>query len=146
MNIRSYFRRSKPPAPRAPGADDFGQDLDDVAIDLETIGGEINGTYLDIASSPAPEKKTRNKAPERPPRERSPERQPERQLHDAGGTITLLGDDEFSLFSTDDYLSPSALAEWKKSRPDDPRFSDMPRPRRKPGEDFVMAPTIPDRP
>jgi lipopolysaccharide export system ATP-binding protein len=78
LNIRSYFRRSKPPAPRAPGADDFGQDLDDVAIDLETIGGEINGTYLDIASSPAPEKKTRNKAPERPPRERSPERQPER--------------------------------------------------------------------
>ena len=63
MDILSYFRRSKPPAPRAPAVDDFGQDLDDVAIDLETIGGEINGTYLDIASLPAPEKKTRNKAP-----------------------------------------------------------------------------------
>ena len=74
MNILSYFRRSKPLAPQAPEVDDFG----DVAIDLKTIGGEINGTYLDIASSAAPEKKTRSKAPERPPRERSPERQPER--------------------------------------------------------------------
>ena len=83
MDILSYFRRSKPPAPHAPAVDDFGQDLNDVAIDLETIGGEINGTYLDIASLPAPEKKTRNKAPERPPRERSPEqpeRPPERQF------------------------------------------------------------------
>jgi len=83
LNILSYFRRSKPPAPRALEVDDFGQDLcsqdlGDVAIDLKTIGGEINGTYLDIASSPSPEKKTRNKAQERPPRERSPERQPER--------------------------------------------------------------------
>jgi lipopolysaccharide export system ATP-binding protein len=74
LDIRSYFRRSKAPAPRAPEVDDF----DDVAIDLETIGGEINGTYLDIASAPAPEKRARNKAPERAPRERSPERQPER--------------------------------------------------------------------
>jgi lipopolysaccharide export system ATP-binding protein len=78
LNILSYFRRSKPPALRAPEVNDFGQELDDVAIDLKTIGGEINGTYLDIASSPAPEKKTRSKTPERPPRERSPERQPER--------------------------------------------------------------------
>ena len=78
MNIRSYFRRSKSPAPRAPEGGDFGQDLEDVAIDLESIGGEINGTYLDIASSAASEKKARSKAPERPPRERSPERQPER--------------------------------------------------------------------
>jgi lipopolysaccharide export system ATP-binding protein len=79
LDILSYFRRSKPPAPRAQEMSDFGQDLGDVAIDLKTIGGEINGTYLDIASSPSPEKKARNKAPERPPRERSPERQPERQ-------------------------------------------------------------------
>ena len=79
MDILSYFRRSKPPAPRAQEMNDFGQDLDDVAIDLKTIGGEINGTYLDIASAPSPEKKARNKAPERPPRESSPERHPERQ-------------------------------------------------------------------
>ena len=78
MDILSYFRRSKPSAPRTPEVSDFGQDLGDVAIDLKTIGGEINGTYLDIASSPSPEKKARSKAPERPPRERSPERQPER--------------------------------------------------------------------
>ena len=75
MDILSYFRRSKPLAPQAPEVDDF----DDVAIDLKTIGGEINGTYLDIASSPTPEKKARSKAPERPPRERAPERPPERQ-------------------------------------------------------------------
>ena len=78
LDILSYFRRPKPSALRTPETSDFGQDLDDVAIDLKTIGGEINGTYLDIASSPAPEKKARSKAPERPPRERSPERQPER--------------------------------------------------------------------
>ena len=49
------------------------------------------------------------------------------------------GDDEFSLFSTEDYLSPEALAEWKKHKPD----LTVAKTRRKPGEDFVMAPTIP---
>jgi len=58
LDILSYFRRSKPPALRALEVDDLG----DVAIDLETIGGEINGTYLDIASSPAPEKRARKKS------------------------------------------------------------------------------------
>lgn len=53
------------------------------------------------------------------------------------------GDDEFSLFNTEDYLSPEALAEWKKSKPDDPHFSADPKPRRKPAQDFVLAPTIP---
>jgi lipopolysaccharide export system ATP-binding protein len=71
LAIFSYFRRSKPPAQRAPEAEDFG----DIAIDLETIGGAINGTYLDIASLPTPEKKARSKSPERPPRER-PQEQP----------------------------------------------------------------------
>lgn len=56
------------------------------------------------------------------------------------------GEDEFSVFDTDDYLSPEALAEWKKSRPDDPRFSGSPQPRRKPAQDFVLAPSIPVRP
>jgi hypothetical protein len=53
------------------------------------------------------------------------------------------GDDDFSLFSTEDYLSPQALAEWKKSKADDPEALSSDKPRRKPGEDFVMAPTIP---
>jgi len=53
------------------------------------------------------------------------------------------GQEEFSLFNTEDYLSPEALAEWKKSKPDDPQFSANPRPRRKPAEDFQMAPSIP---
>jgi lipopolysaccharide export system ATP-binding protein len=69
-----HFRRAKPPDAEVP-ADDDG------AIELDTIGGEINGTYLDIASLPAPEKKARGKAPERPrerPAERPPERPPER--------------------------------------------------------------------
>lgn len=60
--------------------------------------------------------------------------------------VIVPGDDDFSLFNTEDYLSPEALAEWKKSRPDDPRFSGNPVPRRKPAQDFVMAPTISARP
>jgi hypothetical protein len=50
------------------------------------------------------------------------------------------GDDEFSLFSTDDYLSPQAQAEIRKHRGEESTTG--PKPRRKPGEDFVMAPTI----
>jgi lipopolysaccharide export system ATP-binding protein len=78
LDILSYFRRSKSAPAEGPPVDE------DVAIDLETIGGAINGTYLDIASLPASDKKTRGRAPERPPRERPPERQerqerPERQ-------------------------------------------------------------------
>jgi len=48
------------------------------------------------------------------------------------------GDDDFSLFSTDDYLSPEAQAEIRKHN----GAPTEPKPRRKPGEDFVMAPTI----
>jgi lipopolysaccharide export system ATP-binding protein len=82
LAIFPHFRRSKTPAA------DVAAD-DDIAIDLDSMGGEINGTYLDIASSPSPEKKARSKPPperparERPPQpqpERSPERPPERQL------------------------------------------------------------------
>jgi lipopolysaccharide export system ATP-binding protein len=36
------------------------------------MGGEISGTYLDIASRPAPERKTRSKQPSPPPRARRP--------------------------------------------------------------------------
>ena len=73
MAILSYFRRPKAPVSQTPELDDFS----DVAIDLTTMGGAINGTYVDIASGPPPEKKTRGKAPERVPRERESERLPE---------------------------------------------------------------------
>ena len=76
MAIFPTFRRSKTPAELEPAEDD-------IAIDLGSIGGAINGTYVDIASLPPPEKpekKARSKAPDRPPRERPPARQPERQL------------------------------------------------------------------
>jgi len=56
--------------------------------------------------------------------------------------VAAPGEEEFSLFSTDDFLSPEAMAEWKKSKPDDPAAASGPKPRRKPGEDMVMAPTI----
>jgi lipopolysaccharide export system ATP-binding protein len=78
LAIFPTFRRSKAPAEPMPAEDD-------IAIDLGSIGGTINGTYLDIASLPPPDKadkpdkKARSKAPDRPPRERPPERQPERQ-------------------------------------------------------------------
>ncbi|HEY3835009.1 MAG TPA: PA14 domain-containing protein [Bryobacteraceae bacterium] len=52
------------------------------------------------------------------------------------------GDDEFSLFSTDDYLSPEARAAVRKSKNTEPRDADAPKIRRKPGEDFVMGPVI----
>ena len=53
------------------------------------------------------------------------------------------GDDDFSLFSTDDYLSPEVQAEIRKHKGEDAAAATAgPRPRRKPGEDFVMAPTI----
>jgi lipopolysaccharide export system ATP-binding protein len=68
LDILSYFRRLKTPVQRAPAAGDE-------AIDLGTMGGEINGTYLDIASVSAPAPKARTK--ERPLRQ--PERQPDRQ-------------------------------------------------------------------
>jgi lipopolysaccharide export system ATP-binding protein len=76
LAIFSYLRRSKSLPPAAARPPDDG----DVAIGLESMGGTINGTYLDIASTPTPEKKARSKAPERPPRERPPERPPERQF------------------------------------------------------------------
>ena len=50
------------------------------------------------------------------------------------------GEEDFTLFNTEDYLAPEALAVVQKSRP-----ADFVRPVRKPGEDFVMAPTIPLR-
>jgi hypothetical protein len=50
---------------------------------------------------------------------------------------------EFSLFNTEDYLSPAALAEWKKSRPDDVQFSAGPRPRRKPAQELQLGPVVP---
>jgi lipopolysaccharide export system ATP-binding protein len=42
------------------------------AIDLSTIGGTINGTYLDIASVSAPAEKARGKPSARPPRQQPP--------------------------------------------------------------------------
>jgi lipopolysaccharide export system ATP-binding protein len=74
LDILSYLRRFKPSPRRAPAA---GAD----AIDLANLGGPINGTYVDIASSPAPAEKGRSKAPERPQRQpdRQLERQPERE-------------------------------------------------------------------
>jgi len=78
LDIFSYFRRRSTPARREPVPE---QD----AIDLATIGGVINGTYLDIASLPTPVEKARSKRPPRPqhapeaPADRPPERRPERQ-------------------------------------------------------------------
>ncbi len=65
----SYFRRSRSGALRAAVAGE------DEAIDLASMGGAINGTYLDIASLPAAERKARGKPP--PPRRRRPPPPPE---------------------------------------------------------------------
>jgi lipopolysaccharide export system ATP-binding protein len=80
VDIFSYFRRRRGLAPRQPvaGGDD--------AIDLGSIGGTINGTYVDIASVPAEPKARSRRAPPPPPppppqqrRQRSPERQPQQR-------------------------------------------------------------------
>jgi lipopolysaccharide export system ATP-binding protein len=72
VDIRSYLRRRKTPADPAPIAEEE-------AINLETIGGEISNSYVDIASvSDPPPKPPTKERPLRQP-ERSIERQPERQ-------------------------------------------------------------------
>ncbi len=77
VDIFSYFRRRRGSAPRQPVA------AADDAIDLGSMGGTINGTYLDIASAPA-EPKARGKRPPPPPppqprRQRPPERAPQQR-------------------------------------------------------------------
>jgi lipopolysaccharide export system ATP-binding protein len=69
LDIFSYFRRRHSPVSRRPVA------AGDEAIDLASIGGAINGTYLDIASLPAAEK-ARSKRPPRLQREPQPENGP----------------------------------------------------------------------
>jgi lipopolysaccharide export system ATP-binding protein len=67
VDIFSYFRRRGAPS-RQPALTQAEE------IDLASMGGAINGTYLDIASGPAPERKTRSKQPPPPaqPRGRRP--------------------------------------------------------------------------
>jgi lipopolysaccharide export system ATP-binding protein len=74
VDIFSYFRRHRGAAPRRPVA------ASDDAIDLGSIGGAINGTYLDIASVPAPEHKARTRRPPPPPPPPPPPQQPRRRL------------------------------------------------------------------
>jgi lipopolysaccharide export system ATP-binding protein len=77
VDIFSYFRRRRGLAPRQPvaGGDD--------SIDLASIGGTINGTYVDIASAlPEPKARGRRPPPAPPPqqrRQRPPERQPQQR-------------------------------------------------------------------
>ena len=69
LDIFAYFRRRASPARRKAGA---GEN----AIGLKSIGGAINGTYVDIASLPAPAQKARDRRPQRPERPEYEERQP----------------------------------------------------------------------
>jgi lipopolysaccharide export system ATP-binding protein len=77
LDILSYFRRRRAPARNAPLD---GRD----AIDLANIGGVINDSYVDIASTPVPARKVRGKpsSPATPPprAQRQPERPAERAL------------------------------------------------------------------
>ena len=52
------------------------------------------------------------------------------------------GEREFGAFNTEDYLSPEALAEWKKNKPDDPKFTSGVKPRRELATDFVLGPSV----
>jgi lipopolysaccharide export system ATP-binding protein len=80
VDIFAYFRRRSTAAPRQPAAAEE-------AIDLASMGGVINGTYLDIASEPAepkakskpPPQQRRQRPPERSPQPRQPERNPQQR-------------------------------------------------------------------
>jgi lipopolysaccharide export system ATP-binding protein len=71
VDIFSYFRRRRGMVPRQSFAADE-------AIDLGSIGGAINSTYVDIASVPAADEKVRARppAPRRPPPRRPPPDEP----------------------------------------------------------------------
>jgi lipopolysaccharide export system ATP-binding protein len=69
VDIFSYFRRNGAP-PRRPAL--AGGEV----IDLTSMGGEISDTYVDIASVPAPDRKTRGKQQPPPPAPR-PRRPPD---------------------------------------------------------------------
>ncbi len=71
LDIFSYFRRRPAPARRRKVAADD-------AIELTSIGGTINGTYVDIASLPAGASKARGRRP--PSRPEPEERQPVPQI------------------------------------------------------------------
>ena len=60
VDIFSYFRRNGAP-PRRPAL--AGGEV----IDLASMGGEISDTYVDIASVPSPDRKTRGKQQPPPP-------------------------------------------------------------------------------
>jgi len=78
VDLLSYLRRLKTPAQRAPASDEE-------AINLETIGGEISSTYLDIASvsTPAPKMQSKERLPRQPERqaERKADRQTDRPIN-----------------------------------------------------------------
>ena len=73
-DILSYFRR-RPTGP-GPSPGHRKPTAGDGAIDLASMGGTINGTYVDIASAPARDDKVRNKTVARPPRQPPPPPQP----------------------------------------------------------------------
>jgi hypothetical protein len=53
------------------------------------------------------------------------------------------GDDDFSLFNTEDYLSPDQQREWRQAKGDAKLSLQEWKAKRKPGADFIMAPVIP---
>ena len=76
VDIFAYFRRRRP-ASRSLIADEAGEESG--AIDLASMGGAINGTYLDIASLPPTEKRARDKRPQQRQRPPPPENVPRSQ-------------------------------------------------------------------
>jgi lipopolysaccharide export system ATP-binding protein len=66
QDIFSYFRRRSSVRRKTVVAEEE-------AIDLATMGGAINGTYLDIASVPAPVEQARSKRAPSPPAHPAPE-------------------------------------------------------------------------
>ncbi len=73
-DIFSFFRRRRRPAPRQPAS------MAGEVIDLASMGGAINGTYVDIASVPVNTDKARSARPQQPQRRPPPpDNGPQRQ-------------------------------------------------------------------
>ena len=110
VDIFSYFRRRGAP-PRQPALSEAE------SIDLASIGGTINGTYLDIASGAPPERKTRSRQP--PPASPPPSPPPRRPP------------------DTVQRRAPAPDSEPKRVPPESFAPAPLPRPRRQDGNGSV---------
>jgi lipopolysaccharide export system ATP-binding protein len=125
LDIFSFFRRRTGSPQQAALADE--------AINLASIGGVINNTYLDIASVPAPTAKARSKRTPRPQREAPAAERPQR--------APLPDDRPQRVPPTEDRPQRMPPAEDRSPREQPAEAAPRPAPRPRRRVDGVAAPT-----